>query len=896
MRVLNMLAKRLPRMTDEQRINAAAKLGLKLDPVGTGETVLIIVGFTLYGLMAVLIALAWLNRNYKPIKAKNLPNITLMFIATVCWAIGVMPGNGIVAIVGVWSHCRFWAVWIRMTMTYTYVFLVVFRTHALYRIFILRKPCRGIGYYIPVIIFTVFILSFCITSTAVTPEMSVRYVPSLEICSYSKAFHIVCIAFAGVLWVIHTIYIFVTRNIRSSFNEFRESLIIYLVGVTNLLVALFLHFMVKAYPLHKYVRIVSTVCDVLCGCIPVIILLAHPVYMCYFRHDEYLSRWKSKLVAESMVEIYKLQNIDVSISTLAAESTGHIDGHGSLQSGGKSSNRSRSDSPPNNESIPSLILPDALHINGLDYDILHRLFRIIRNRYDLSIGHRFSANYRQLVKVSSVCRYWRAFLLPHLHGTLYVKTKDGRRGKKSNAEQIIKYKLTSYVRVFDVEFRNRRFEDIDPLAVFHELRVDKVVWGRVKRLAMCYPSSKSGNDASVIVKWMLLFFGEYMPGITELEYRSPSWPVFEGSVMQRCHCALFSEFACQYSALSSKLTHLTVCMDSSERRVLALAFAPALQFLRITHASPDITWNWFDSNDGNDIWFRSLKTLQIEFSLGPQAHRPTYLSHNLSAFSSSYRGVVRRVHFPQLEMLAIRPYCFWDDSFHRLFEGCPLKQINIDSPKGAKNHIPPTMLASIADLKLHVSFDNSQFDNRRSPGSAKEAAYNQSLAKLFSAATVAQRVELSTDSLTTLLLPGELRWTFVESLYLAFWIDMKSIYTVLAHMPRLRNFSFHLYLKHSEAADSSAASTGGADQQQLRTANSAVKFIEIFNPGTSALPRDALLYCLKNLLPLVPSLSSLKVSYHLVSYASKVVADPANSLEWISEQLVIAHSKLAEVY
>ncbi|KAJ1964444.1 hypothetical protein GGI12_001428 [Dipsacomyces acuminosporus] len=298
--------KRVPRMTDEQRIQATAKQGLKLDPVGTGETVLIIVGFTLYSLMAVLIALAWLNRNYKPIKAKNLPNITLMFIATICWAIGVMPGNGIVAIVGVWSHCRFWAVWVRMSMAYTYIFLVVFRTHALYRNFILKKPSKGIGYYFPVIVFVVFLLSFCIVATAVTPEMSVRYVPSLEICSYSKAFHIVCIAFAGVLWVIHTIYIFVTRNIRSSFNEFRESLIIYLVGVTNLLVALFLHFMVKAYPLHKYVRIVSTVCDVLCGCIPVIILLANPVYRCYFDYHEYYVKWLQNVLDDGLARQYEI--------------------------------------------------------------------------------------------------------------------------------------------------------------------------------------------------------------------------------------------------------------------------------------------------------------------------------------------------------------------------------------------------------------------------------------------------------------------------------------------------------------------------------------------------------------------------------------------------------------
>ncbi|KAJ1959729.1 hypothetical protein GGI12_004183 [Dipsacomyces acuminosporus] len=217
----------MPRMTDEQRIQAAAKLGLKVDPVGTSDMVSVIATLVILGLMAILVILAWINRGYKPIKAKNLLNAFHIFLTTTC----------------------------------------------------------------------------------------------------------------GVIIAIHTLYIYLTRNIRSSFNEFREGLIIYLVLMADLFVTVFLHIMVKAYPLHKRVRIVSVIVDLLCGCTPVVVLLAHPLYMCYFRHDEYLVKWVGKIREEGMAEVYKLQGITTSMSISAHKNTGKLtskaaileDGFGSEQ-------------------------------------------------------------------------------------------------------------------------------------------------------------------------------------------------------------------------------------------------------------------------------------------------------------------------------------------------------------------------------------------------------------------------------------------------------------------------------------------------------------------------------------------------------------------------------------
>ncbi|KAJ1960185.1 hypothetical protein GGI12_003943 [Dipsacomyces acuminosporus] len=315
MHTANLLDKRAPRLTDEQRVQAAAKLGLKLDPVGTSDTISIAVIFSALGLVSILIIIAWLNRDYKPIKAKNLPNITLIYIVSVIGMSGVLPGNNIVPVVGIWSYCRFWSVWVRMSLTYTFIFLIIFRTHALYRVFIQKRPNKGIGYYWPAALYVVFQLSFNIAATAVSPERSVRYIPSLELCSYGRGFHIACIAFAGIFWLIHTIYIFLTRNITSSFNEFRESLIIYLVGIANLIEVLCLHLFVKHYPLYKNIRIISAVFDLLCVCTPVVVLLANPVYKCLFHKHEYYANWVQKVLDDGLQRQYEFEENQTFLTT-----------------------------------------------------------------------------------------------------------------------------------------------------------------------------------------------------------------------------------------------------------------------------------------------------------------------------------------------------------------------------------------------------------------------------------------------------------------------------------------------------------------------------------------------------------------------------------------------------
>ncbi|KAJ1957533.1 hypothetical protein GGI12_005003, partial [Dipsacomyces acuminosporus] len=83
-------------MTDEQRVEAASSMNLKLDPVGKGDQIMVIVGFSVLGLTTLLVVLAWLKRSYGPIKAKHLLPITYMNITSILWFCGNLVNSGLV--------------------------------------------------------------------------------------------------------------------------------------------------------------------------------------------------------------------------------------------------------------------------------------------------------------------------------------------------------------------------------------------------------------------------------------------------------------------------------------------------------------------------------------------------------------------------------------------------------------------------------------------------------------------------------------------------------------------------------------------------------------------------------------------------------------------------------
>ncbi|KAJ1725630.1 hypothetical protein LPJ61_005628, partial [Coemansia biformis] len=118
----------------------SAMLGIAVTDPNRTDTVVVCVCAGVYALTAIMLVYAWCNYSYRPIKAKNLGWVSLMYLSTILWFIGNIPTNGHVHAVGGWSKCKVWVVWLRILFCFVFASLMIIRFYALDRVFNQRKP------------------------------------------------------------------------------------------------------------------------------------------------------------------------------------------------------------------------------------------------------------------------------------------------------------------------------------------------------------------------------------------------------------------------------------------------------------------------------------------------------------------------------------------------------------------------------------------------------------------------------------------------------------------------------------------------------------------------------------------------------------------------------------
>ncbi|KAJ1962443.1 hypothetical protein GGI12_002650 [Dipsacomyces acuminosporus] len=276
---------------------------------------MIVVAFTLHGLTALLVIIAWANRNYSPIRAKNLVPITCMLLAGVLTCIGGIASRGLVANVGVWSQCKVWTIWVKLSFMYVFQCLLVFRAFALYRIFIQNKPCCGYGYYGLVAVMVLVILAFGVPSQLVSDDKTVVYAENIQRCRQAMPFKYGSMAVSWLIWILYTVVLIRIHSIRSSFNELRESVSIYILGLINIVTSALLYTFGWRPDINQYVRIAGVALDALTTTGSIWILLVYPVCMCLFKREEYLVDWKRKLIDDGVVKKYEMQHRQVAAAS-----------------------------------------------------------------------------------------------------------------------------------------------------------------------------------------------------------------------------------------------------------------------------------------------------------------------------------------------------------------------------------------------------------------------------------------------------------------------------------------------------------------------------------------------------------------------------------------------------
>ncbi|ORX65743.1 hypothetical protein DL89DRAFT_97047, partial [Linderina pennispora] len=297
---------RLTNASEKEYFRRRESPGYKLDPVGPVDTVIIITVASMYGATLFVLLYAWWNRNYPPIRRKNLLATTAMYITAALWLVGDIVTNGHVHLVGPFKYCIIWSAWFRMLFCYVNGCFVMIRLYALYRVFVQSRPSHSVSYWAPLIVLAVPILAFCITPTALDKMKIAYYIQSVELCNYTDPFRYTFMALMWLIWLTNLILMILIRKIQPSFREHHESFIISGAAIVNLVITTVVNVTNPTFALDLKLRSINTIFDCIGSILAPWIIIIFPCYQCFFHHHEYLRMWLDKLRADGLAKQYEI--------------------------------------------------------------------------------------------------------------------------------------------------------------------------------------------------------------------------------------------------------------------------------------------------------------------------------------------------------------------------------------------------------------------------------------------------------------------------------------------------------------------------------------------------------------------------------------------------------------
>ncbi|KAJ1880522.1 hypothetical protein LPJ57_002204 [Coemansia sp. RSA 486] len=276
------------------------------DNDGSDTGVIIYCAIILF-LTGVFLSFVWVNRKYRPLRAKTIKLCTLMYLATIPWALGDFQMNGLVSIKGGWAHCRFWVVWMRILFSFLYSTLVTLRFYALDRIFIQGKPYKGRALYVPAVSLFIVLLGYCLTCQFINVYHISYYFKYASICVVDDRYRYVSVGLIWIPWCGVLFFAFRIRSIQSSFNELYESLFTCVLGFLILIKTTVVHATHPYYLFAKGFRHSETIIDVTATNLIIWIMLGYPAYQCLFNRENYDREWAKKLRTDGYASKYSAE-------------------------------------------------------------------------------------------------------------------------------------------------------------------------------------------------------------------------------------------------------------------------------------------------------------------------------------------------------------------------------------------------------------------------------------------------------------------------------------------------------------------------------------------------------------------------------------------------------------
>ncbi|KAJ2078221.1 hypothetical protein H4R24_004626 [Coemansia sp. RSA 988] len=297
---------------EQTRVELALLGGIKLDPIGHGDLVVIVILSLTYFLNFIAVGYLIWNRNYPPLKSKYPFLMSSCFLAMFIWFLGDIVLKSHIHVRGpLFSNCMLFCVWLRVVFgAFMISALISIRSYALLCIFICNRAYRGKYVYCSSGLVILLGLIFIIITYTLPQSKTVHYVPLIEMCDMSYTYRAIVQGLLWFTWIINAAINYKLRNINSSFNESRE---MFVACVSVFLLLAFNTIILYAYPLYPTqarLRISETL---LSHSLPNFLwwfIMFKSMYNCAFRREKYLAEWKDKLVRDGLQKQYQISRTD----------------------------------------------------------------------------------------------------------------------------------------------------------------------------------------------------------------------------------------------------------------------------------------------------------------------------------------------------------------------------------------------------------------------------------------------------------------------------------------------------------------------------------------------------------------------------------------------------------
>ncbi|KAJ2910312.1 hypothetical protein GGI21_000999 [Coemansia aciculifera] len=295
--------------SEQIRVLLAAKLQQDLDPRQAADLIMVIVISCAYFIQLLAVIYMLWNRAYPPIKAKNPGLMTCVFVSSIMWFTGDIQANGHAPLKGTpLQNCKAFGVWVRVLLGVCGMSaLIGLRSYGLYRVFCRNLAYRGLGFYIPFIIASAFMVIYGIVLQALPDNLTIVYMGLADLCYYNDKYKASLYALLWVTWVIIAALNWCTRNIKSSFNETRELLLACIMVFSVLTFMTVLSYTHARYPVSLTPRILATSLDQFAATTVWWLMMAVPLFKCLTDRQRYLKEWIYKLRADGLQQAYHIE-------------------------------------------------------------------------------------------------------------------------------------------------------------------------------------------------------------------------------------------------------------------------------------------------------------------------------------------------------------------------------------------------------------------------------------------------------------------------------------------------------------------------------------------------------------------------------------------------------------